>query len=215
MQVCSYSMIAPELIEISPSTPGVRRRLPLDSPKVAATIVSALLGERPLAETSVCEASVHLPQRSRVWVAAFTGHNGGQVWRSTGLTDHDQALVLAKHWEAKARAQRIRWGRPARKPILRVRREQPGSVRSGLLTQREVAQLLGMSERGVRAVERRAFEKLRQHPVLRQAWQQFLAGELDEHQLDLTPEEIEALFNLARTPEERGVIEKVLRLIQR
>jgi hypothetical protein len=74
---------------------------------------------------------------------------------------------------------------------------------------------LGLSERSVRAVERRAFEKLRQHPLLRQAWQQFLAGELDEYEVNLTPEEIEALFNLARTPEERHLIAKVLRLIQR
>ena len=203
-------MTAPELIQISPSMPRGRWRLPLDSPKAAATIVSTLLGEEPLAE-----ASVHLPQRSRVWVAAFTGPNGGQVWRSTGLTDHDQALVLAKHWEAKARAQRLGLGRPLQRPILRVRREEPGTAKSGPLTQKEVAQLLKMSERGVRAVERRAFEKLRQHPLLRQAWQQFLAGELDEHQLGLTPEEIEALFNMIRTPEERFLIEKVLRLIQR
>lgn len=208
-------MTAPELIQISPHMPGLLRRLPLDSPKTAATIVNTLLGEEPLSEAPVCEASVHLPQRSRVWVAAFTGPNGGQVWRSTGLTDHDQALVLAKHWEAKARAQRLGLGRPLQRPILRVRRQQPGTAPSGLLTQKEVAQFLQMSERAVRAAERRAFQKLRQHPLLRQAWQQFLAGELDEHQPGLTPEEIEALFNLARTPEERGVIEKVLRLIQR
>ena len=208
-------MTAPELIQISPSMPRGRWRLPLDSPKIAATIVSTLLDEQPLAAVPVCEASVHLPQRSRVWVAAFTGHNGGQVWRSTGLTDHDQALVLAKHWEAEARAQRLGLGRPLQRPILRVRREEPGTARSGPLTQKEVARLLNMSERGVRAVERRAFEKLRQHPLLRQAWQRYLAGELDEHQLGLTPEESEALFNLIRTPEERGLIQKVLRLIQR
>ena len=208
-------MTAPELIEISLPKAGLRGRLPLDSPRAAATIVSTLLGDQPLAESPVCEASVHLPQRSRVWVAAFTGPNGGQVWRSTGLTDHEKALLLAKHWEAKARAQRLGLGRPLQRPILRVRREEPGTSRSRPLTQKEVAQLLKMSERGVRAVERRAFEKLRQHPLLRQAWHQFLAGELDEHQLGLTQEEVQALFKLARTPEERGVIEKVLRFIQR
>ncbi len=208
-------MTAPELIEILLPRPGLRRRSPLDSPKAAATIVSTLLGEEPLAGAPVCEASVHLPRNGRIWVASFTGAEGGQVWRSTGLTDHNHALLLARHWEAKARAQRLSLGRARSTPFLRVRREEPGTAKSGLLTQKEVAQLLKMSERGVRVVERRAFEKLRQHPILRQAWQQFLAGELDEHQLGLTLEEIEALFNLARTPEERGVIEKVLRLIQR
>ena len=83
-----------------------------------------------------------------------------------------------------------------------------------MLTQKEVAQLLNMSERGVRAVERRAFEKLRQHAILWQAWQQFLAGELDEHEVNLTTEEVPALFNLARTSQERALLQKVLRLIQ-
>ena len=208
-------MTATEQIEIPLPRPEVRPRSALAQQKSATAIVNTLLDDEPPVEGPVCEASVHLPQRSRVWVAAFTGHNGGQVWRSTGLTDHDQALVLAKHWEAKARAQRLGLGRPLQRPILRVRREEPGTVSSGMLTQREVARLLNMSERGVRAVERRAFEKLRQHPLLRQAWQRYLAGELDEHQLGLTPEESEALFNLIRTPEERGLIQKVLRLIQR
>ena len=208
-------MTAPELIEIVPPRPGLRRRLPLDSPKAATTIVSTLLGEQPLAAVPVLEASVHLPQRSRVWVAAFTGPNGGQVWRSTGLTDHDEARRLARKWEAEARAQRLNLSGTRSTPFLRVRREEPGSARSGPLTQKEVAQLLKMSERGVRAVERRAFEKLRQHPLLRQAWQQFLAGELDEHEVNLTTEEVQALFNLARTPEERGLLQQVLRLIQR
>ncbi len=132
------------------------------------------------------------------------------------MTDHDPALVLvlAKRWEAEARAQRLKLGRPDRQPTLRVRRDSPNAAKSGLLTQKEVAQLLNMSERGVRAVERRAFEKLRQHAILRQAWQQFLAGELDEHEVNLTKEEVPALFNLARTSQERALLQKVLRLIQ-
>ena len=76
-------------------------------------------------------------------------------------------------------------------------------------------QLLGMSERGVREVERRAFQKLRNHPLLRQVWQQYLAGELDEHQPVLSSEEIEALLNVARTSEELALIQKVVRLLQR
>jgi hypothetical protein len=60
---------------------------------VAQTIVAMLL-EEPL-----CEASVHRPKRGQVWVATFTGPAGGQIWRSTGLTDYDQAFVVAKQWE--------------------------------------------------------------------------------------------------------------------
>ncbi len=40
--------------------------------------------------------------------------------------------------------------------------------------------VLKMSERGVREVERRAFKKLRDHPLLKQIWRQYLAGGLDE-----------------------------------
>ena len=204
-------MTAPELIEISPSMPGWPRRITLDSPPTAVTIVNTLLDDPPPAKAPVCEASVHLPRSGSIWVASFTGSHGGQTWKSTGLTDHDQALVLARRWEAEARAQRLKLGRPARKPTLRVRRDSPGAARSGLLTQKEVALLLNMSERGVREVERRAFQKLRQHPLLRQAWRQYQARELDEQQLELTPEEIEALFSLARTSEERGLIQDLLR----
>ena len=208
-------MTAPELIEILPTMPRLLRHLPPDSRLTAMTIVRTLLDDLPPAKALVCEASVHLPRSGSIWVASFTGPSGGQVWKSTGLTDHEKALVLARRWEAEARAQRIRLGRPARKPTLRVRRDSPGAAKSGLLTQKQVALLLNMSERGVREVERRAFQKLRQHPLLRQAWRQYQARELDEQQLELTPEEIEALFSLARRPEEQRLVRKVLRSIQR
>jgi len=52
------------------------------------------------------------------------------------------------------------------------------------------------------------------HPLLRDVWQRYLAGELDEHQPTLTQEEVEALFNLIRTPAERQLVEKVVRMIQ-
>ena len=84
------------------------------------------------------------------------------------MTDRRQALLVAKRWEAEARAHRLSLGRSLRKPILPVRRPEPGAARSGLLSQKEVAQLLKMSERGVREVERRALVKLRKHPLLRQ-----------------------------------------------
>ena len=82
------------------------------------------------------------------------------------------------------------------------------------LTQKEVGLLLGMSERAVRAAEKRALQKLRQHPLLRQLWQDFLAGELDESWIELTPEEVQAVLGLVRTAEERRVVLKILRWVQ-
>jgi hypothetical protein len=157
------------------------------------------------------EASVHLPPRSRVWVASFTGPEPGkQVWRSTGLTDRSMAQLLANKWESEARQQRTAW-QGFKKPTIRIRQVSP----TGQLTQKEVAMVLKMSERGVREVERRAFKKLRDHPLLKEIWRQYLSGDLDEQATEpLTPAEIEALFALVRTPAEHAVIRKVLRHIQ-
>lgn len=146
--------------------------------RAAQQIVRILLGEEPVAESRLSEASVHRSKRSRVWQAAFTASTGGQTWRSTGLTNRDQALLVAKKWEAEARTERARLGGAVQKPVWRVCR--PASD-TGLrpLTQREVAARMGMSERAVREAERRALQKLRQDPLMRQIWNQFLTGELD------------------------------------
>ena len=154
-----------------------------------------------------------MPKRSRVWQAVFTGPEGGQVWRSTGLTNREQALLVAKKWEREARAERVKFGQSPRRPAMRVRRTTPFTG-TGPLTQREVAVLLNISERAVKAIERRAIQKLSNHPVLRKVWQQFLSGELDEDHPILTSEEFEALFHLARTMEERLTLQKVLHLIR-
>jgi hypothetical protein len=179
----------------------------------AGHIIDILLAEPPEERNRVFEASVHRSTRSQIWNAVFTGPGGGQVSRTTGLTDRDQALLAARKWEAEARAERAKLG-ATRKPILRAQRYSSVAGAS-MLTQREVAQLLRMSERTVRTIERRAFRKIRDHPLMRQIWRQYVAGELDEHQPSLTQEEIEALFSLARTSEERHLIQKMLRLIQR
>ena len=130
-----------------------------------------------LLETPVEEATVHRPPRSKVWVAAYTGATPGkQVQRSTGLAHRLHALAVAKEWEAQAREQRATLGQLLKKPTLRA------SAEAGQLSQKQVAQALGMSERGVREVERRAFEKLRRHPLLQHIWQQYQHGDLDEGQ---------------------------------
>ncbi|MGO8930017.1 MAG: sigma factor-like helix-turn-helix DNA-binding protein [Limisphaerales bacterium] len=125
------------------------------------------------------------------------------------MTDRDQALLVARKWEREARAERARLGRTPRKPIIRVRRSASSTGISGL-SQRETALLLGISERAVREIERRAIEKLSRHPLLREIWQKYLVGELDEHQPTLSQDEVEALFNLARTLEEQHLIQKIL-----
>jgi hypothetical protein len=179
----------------------------------AGHIIDILLAEPPEERNRVFEASVHRSTRSQIWNAVFTGPGGGQVSRTTGLTDRDQALLAARKWEAEARAERARFGATTSKPALRARSSASAGGKC-LLTQKEVAALLNMSERAVRQSERRAFQKIRNHPLMRQIWQQYLAGELDEHQPTLTQDEIEALLILARTPEERRLVRKVLALIQ-
>ena len=180
--------------------------------RAAQQIVPILLGEEPVSESHLLEASVHRPKRSRVWQAAFTASTGGQTWRSTGLTNRHQALRVARKWEDEARAERARLGGTVKKPVWRVCR--PASdTGAGPLTQRETALLLGMSERAVREAERRAIQKLRNHPQMREIWQDYLSAELDEEHLLLTQDEIESLFNLDRTPEEQRVVRKVLALV--
>jgi hypothetical protein len=76
-----------------------------------------------------------------------------------------------------------------------------------------VAQLLKISTRCVRQVERRAFKKLRNHPTLRRLWQEWTGGTLpsvEEAAYDLTREDLASLAALARTPAETTVLLKVL-----
>jgi hypothetical protein len=57
---------------------------------------------------------------------------------------------------------------------------------------------------------------LRRHPELQQLWQKYLAAELVEEKEEvLSGEEIAALFGLARTEEERSLIRKMLKIVQR
>ncbi len=99
--------------------------------------------------------------------------------KSTRTEDPAAALVNAQELEATACAERARVGRAGQPQRLR-NCQSPGNTGAGL-TQREVAQLLGMTERGVRAVEKRALRKFRQHPLLRELWDDYSRGELTEH----------------------------------
>ena len=164
--------------------------------------------------SDVLESSVHRAKHGKVWIATFTGPEGGQVWRSTGLTDREQAVRVARRWEAQARAERLRRSHEPKKALIRVRHSEPGTA-ADLFTQKEIAMAWKISERSVRRLERSAIQKLRRHPELRQLWQKYLAGQLVEEALPaLSREEIAALFGLARTEEERSLIRKILQVVQ-
>jgi hypothetical protein len=138
--------------------------LDLDS----AACLEALLGE----------ASVHLPRRGKVWVAAFRDEHGEPRWRSTGLADRKAAQAIADEMEAAARRKRAELGIQTRSKT-RVRAGS-GEHALGQLTQREVAVILKISERAVRQIERRAIEKLRNHPLLKQVWREWQGREIEE-----------------------------------
>jgi hypothetical protein len=186
----------------------------------AEDILKILLEEaRPDGAQALIEASVHLGTRSRKFVASFRDEFGNQVWRSTGLTDRDAALALARKWEEAARRKRAAQSAPSKKLTIRVKPGSPEHL-AGMLSQAEVAAYLRISTRAVREIEKRAIAKLRRHPALRQLWQEW-TGEVDEAtqapggRLALSQAEIEAFYGLAETSEERRVLEKLISLTQR
>lgn len=168
----------------------------------ALDIVTILLNQN-----RVTEATVRRPPRSSRWVAVITGiEPGTQIARSTGLSNRHAALAKAQQWEQAARKERAR-----------KRAEAPSDLENGQghggagLTQAEIAALLGLSERTVRNIEKRALRKLRHHPLLRELWAEYAAqSPMDEASLYLAPEEVEALFELAHTDIELHALRKVL-----
>jgi hypothetical protein len=178
----------------------------------APDIVTWLLEGEDWVSQILGEASVHRPRRGKVWVATFTGPSVGQVWKSTGTTDHAAALAIAREFEAIARAQRAKLGGARARRRIYSRQSQRSS--GGGLTQAEVAVFLRISERAVRAIERRAIRKLAQHPELQALWRQYLAGELSEDRHNLSEAEIEALLGLARSQAELETILRVLEIVQ-
>ncbi len=176
----------------------------------ASELVSWLVGADDLVKQILGEASVHRPRRGTRYVASYTDENGRQRWKTTGLADYQAALALAKEWEVQAKAKRAQSGsrRFAQKTAGHLR----GSTFGGL-SQREVGVLLGVSERTVRQIEKRAIGKLMRHPELRQVWLQYSSGIVEEAFVALTGPEIEALLGLARNQAETQTILKVLTIV--
>jgi hypothetical protein len=122
---------------------------------------------------------------------------------------------VADKWEAEARRKRA---------VLPIRPTVPvragsGENALGTLTQREVALIMKISERAVRAIERRAIEKLRKHPALKQVWRELQGHDIEEGgvhmEYGLSQAEMEAVLGLARTAYERSVVRKLLRIVSR
>jgi len=96
-----------------------------------------------------------------------------------------------------------------------------GERELGLLSQAEVAALLRISQRAVREIERRAFDKIRRHPALRDSWREWTSGGIKEaasfvsREWALTGAEIAAVYGLARSRAERQALQKLFVLTQR
>lgn len=179
---------------------------------------------KPARARDIVEASVYLPRRGKRWIASFTGAEPGkQEWKSTGLTDREQALERAREWEAQARQVRAAFQLGPRKPFVRTRSKAAEEITRALerhepLSQKDIALILGISERAVRAIEHRAFAKLRKHPLLRQVWFGEVGKRL-ESKCDLSEgldcgvsqTELYALMSLTRTDAE---VEALAHLLQ-
>lgn len=173
----------------------------------------------PVSARRLVEVSVHLPRRGNRWVASFRDERGHHIWRSTGLREREPALALGKRWEADAKRKRAAQGAAPTKLTIRVR---PGSAEKGLgcLSQKEVAAILRMPERAVREIERRAFDKLRRHPALKNLWREWQTGQIKEtalrasKQWALNRAEVAAVYAMARTTVERQALRKLLALTQ-
>ena len=86
---------------------------------------------------------------------------------------------MGQRWEQEEKQKRLAQGALPRKPVMRVRR---GSAEHevGLMSQAEVAAFMHITQRAVRDIERRAFDKIRRHPGFRDFWNEWLTGEVEE-----------------------------------
>lgn len=173
-----------------------------------AIVVEILLSSQNVPKArALIEASVHLPKRGTRWIGTYRDGSGRQLWKSTGQTDKRAALIVAQKLEREARQA---WAEQAvlEKPVIRAR---PGG---GGLTQKEVALLVGLSERAVRDIEKRALRKLRQHPALRALWREKVReSAASKVNLELNDAEVAAVYGLARTWAERQAVDKLMALV--
>jgi hypothetical protein len=72
---------------------------------------------------------------------------------------------------------------------------------------------MGMTERGVRAVERRALNKLRRYPGLRAIWGDWIGEGASAEDFELTDAEVAAVYSLAWTRAERRALDKLMALV--
>lgn len=123
-----------------------------------------------------------------------------------------QAMTSWPQWlpETRSHPDLARRHAPKQMPAKTPKYSRPAR---GGLTQAETAKVLGMTERGVREVERRALEKLRNHPALRELWRDYTSAPVNETDCGLTSEEIRALFDLAINQEESNAITKIVAII--
>ena len=98
------------------------------------------------------------------------------------------------------------------------RRPNSGRRSTGQFTQREIALLMGISERAVRQIEKRALSKLMQHSGLRALWREW-TGKVEEAAVPtsgacrLNPPEMAAVYALARTPAELNVLRRLIAIL--
>jgi hypothetical protein len=180
-------------------------------------IIQILLeSDLPLSAQGLIEASVHLPKRGTIFMAAFRDEHGHQVQQTTHQRDRAAAQAVADELEAVAKQRRLAMSmaKPG-KPRIRVRR---GSAERllGLLSHAEIAALMGLSERTIRKIEADALRKLFSHPELRAFWREHMTGGVDESDFEgqlpwiLAQSAIGALFTLTTTSLERRALTKLL-----
>ncbi len=131
----------------------------------ASCLVTLLLEELAPLKPFLPEATVHLPARGKIFVAAFWGPDGKQVWRSTGSKNRREALRIAQSWERQARIGRSKKAPHA--PVFRL---------PAIRTQQQVAELMKLSVRSVAQAEKEALDRLRHNPELLQLWAEYRGG---------------------------------------
>ena len=183
------------------------------SMKVPDLIIGILLEEdNPPSVRSLVEASIHLSTRGKTFIASYRGANGEQIWKTTGLRNREEALKLARAWEEEEKRKRASQGDLPKKGTIQTKQNRAGALG---FSEAEVAAILMVSERTVRADIRRAFAKLRRHPALREFWREWIGGEIEEAgspDWELSQNEITAVLSSAKTPLEVRALRKLIAL---